>query len=501
MISILHITPHLGGGVGRVLMNHMAHAKAQPGERHAIASLETANPWSVARAAAAGVPLTDRMAQRIPALIGMIEECDLVVIHWWNHPLLCALLVNQPLPPARLILWSHVAGLFPTQNFTDPLIAYPDRFVMATPHSLKAPAIARLGEAERSARVRLVFTCAGTEHVRDASPRPHDGFRVGYVGTVDYCKMHHDFVRMSAAANLPGGRFIVCGGPNEEAVRRDALRAGVAERFEFLGHVEDVSAMLGSFDVFGYPLAPDHYGTGEQALIEALAAGVPPVVLANGAEEHIVEDGVTGIVARDAEGYSRALELLQRDPQLRRTLSENARAAARERFTIYNLVRQWSSLYAEVARLPRRPRSWGQEEPGRVRGGAELYLASLGEHGADCRASRYGSPGPERVQAEKRIAGMGGLFRARTRGTVFHYHAFFPEDPFLNLWCGLMLAAEGRHDEAKPHLSEALRQLGAERVAPYLNRKIWAPPARRLRKAGMAPKEQAALPLAEGRLP
>ena len=118
--------------------------------------------------------------------------------------------------------------------------------------------------------------------------------------------MHPHFIQMSAAADIPAARFVVCGGPNEVAVRQDAVFAGVADRFDFLGQVSDVASQLATFDAFGYPLAPYHYGTGEQALIEALAVGVPPVVLGNGAEQHVVLDGVTGIVAEDERAYTHA---------------------------------------------------------------------------------------------------------------------------------------------------------------------------------------------------
>lgn len=455
MISILHITPHLGGGVGRVLLNHIAHVHPQGAEQHTIACLEHANFSSASRATSIGIRLIDRIAERIPELLHMMEQNDVVVIHWWNHPLLYALLVNETLPPARLLIWSHVAGLFPTQNFTDALVAYPDRFVIATPHSLDAPAIFRLTQEERSARIRLVFTCAGIEHVAGVKPQPHDGFRVGYVGTVDYCKMHPDFIKMSAEVKIPEARFIVCGGPNESAIRSDAVRIGVEDRFEFLGHVDDVAAMLASFNVFGYPLAPDHYGTGEQALIEALAVGIPPVVLANGAEQHIVQDGITGIVARDAKEYVNALERLYREPELRIKLGKNARHAARERFTIECLANAWSELYAEVIQLPRQSRKW--KEDSYVSSGAELFITSLGEHGADYLESKYSHLEDIRTLAEERIAHKEGLFRARTRGTVFHYQTFYPDDPYLNLWCGLMLVVDGAHDEAQEYLIRAGR--------------------------------------------
>jgi hypothetical protein len=261
---------------------------------------------------------------------------------------------------------------------------------------------------------------------------------------------------------------VVCGGPNDAVIREETIRANVGHKFEFCGHVDNVAAMLSSFDIFGYPLAPDHYGTGEQSLIEAIAAGVPPVVLANGAEQHVVEDGITGIVATNEEHYTRSLELLYRDPVLRKLLAENGRKRARERFTIEKLARSWSALYHEAMESPKRTRKWPHGFKGERANGAQLFVASMGEHGADFAESMHDDGSRKTLEADERIANKEGLFRAKTRGSVFHYQSFFPDDPYLNLWCGLILKAGGSETEARHHFSVTEQLLTTERVAKHM---------------------------------
>lgn len=467
MISVLHVTPHLGGGVGRVLLNYLAHTFSNDQEQHALICLDYANPDAAARAAAIGIPLEDRMGGRIPELLNRMAQADIVVMHWWNHPLLYALMVRETLPATRLLLWSHVSGLFPTQNFTEELIAYPDLFVIASPVSFDAQPVRCLSPSERGDRVRLVFSCAGIEHVASAKPLPHDGFRIGYVGTVDYCKMHPHFIQMSAAVDIPSARFVVCGGPNEAAIRQDAIIAGFADRFDFLGQVTDVASQLSTFDIFGYPLAPYHYGTGEQALIEALAAGVPPVVLSNGAEQHILHDGITGIVAKDESAYIHALELLHSKPEFRKILSENARRMARERYTIEILARSWSALYEEALQTPKRTRHWTGSH-GADATAAEIFLASLGEYGVDYAQSMKTELDASVLAADDSIAHGSELFRSKTRGSAFHYQTFYPDDPWLKLWCGLIQFSEGTSDDSFNHFAAVSNQIGKERVARYM---------------------------------
>lgn len=468
MKTILHITPHLGGGVGRVLRNFLSYSRDHSEDCHRLACLDYANATCTAWAEKTGITIREHLARRLPELLEMVAQADLVVLHWWNHPLLYDLLVRHPLPPARVLLWSHVSGHTPPQNFSRELLAYPDRFVVATPYSFEAPVIRRLPREQQAERLRLVFSCAGISHVAQARPRPHQGFRIGYIGTVDYVKMHRDFLKMSAAARIPGVRFVVCGGPQDAAIRREAEDAGIAGEFEFLGHVDDVAQVLSTLDVFGYPLAPGHYGTGEQGLIEALAAGLPAVVLDNGPEGYVVEDGVTGIVAPDEAAYTSALELLFRNPDLRLAMSANAARRARQRFPIEKTAQAWQALYTEALELPKRPRCWSGFSPdGRV-SAAEVFLAALGEYGGPFSQSLFSCDQETTCAADEAIARLPGLLRAPTRGSAFHYRSFFPDDPYLNLWAGLMLLAEGKTDRARERFLAAQGLQASGRISRQL---------------------------------
>lgn len=470
MSTILHITPHLGGGVGRVLRNYLTYTQAQSEDRHLLACLDYANSTSLAWAAATGNDLTEYQSRCLPELLKRVARADLVVLHWWNHPLLFDLLVRHPMPPARVLLWSHVSGHTPPQNFSPALLAYPDLFVVASPYSFEAPAIRRLSGEQRDAKLRLVFSCAGIDHVAHAHPRPHPGFRIGYIGTVDYAKMHRDFLKMSAAARIPEVRFVVCGGPSEADIRREAQKAGIADKFDFLGHVDDVAQVLSGLDVFGYPLAPGHYGTGEQVLIEALAAGVPPVVLDNGPEGYVIADGVTGLVVKKCADYTAALERLFREQDLRLRLAANARQHARQRFSIEQTAQAWQALFHKALERAKRPRVWPLARPGAARPtAAEVFVSSLGEEGAEFARSLDQDNLQLALAADESIALKAGLFRSETRGSVFHYRSFFPHDPYLNLWAGLMLLADGETERARDSFAATPGLLPPWRISRYLS--------------------------------
>ena len=207
---------------------------------------------------------------------------------------------------------------------------------------------------------------------------------------------------------------------------------GAADKFEILGPISNVGEFLSTLDVFGYPLCRDHYGTGEQVLIEAMAVGVPQVVLQRDSKEYVVENGVTGLVADTLDDYCRCLDRLQNDDDLRRSLSKNSFERARLRFGIENTIASFDSIYEELMELPKRRREFAGAE-GRLTPDRVFTL----------------SQGPEAEKVYRLLDGCGAeadvsrlpaLSWSQTRGSVFHYSHFCPENARLSRLKGLMAA-------------------------------------------------------------
>ncbi len=440
MYTVLHITPHLGGGVGSVLLNYLARIDGNSRSVHRVVCLDYANAKALEVARVKGFDLVENMAGNPAGILKAIGEADIVLVHWWNHPLLYDFLIRQSLPPARIIMWSHISGFHPPYVFTEPLLKYPDIFAFTTPLSLEASEAKNAEDSVRH-RFRVIWSTSGVDQVRSVQPRPHEGFRVGYIGTVDYCKLHPNFLRMCMQVNVPGIHFVICGGPCEDAIREEASSLGVGERFTFTGQVDRIEDYLCEFDVFGYPLAPTHYGTCDQALSESMAAGILPVVLSNRMEQHMVENGVTGIVAKNEHEYVRAIERLYRSPEFRQSLSRNAKETAKNRFSIEEMIRQWNQVFDETLRCPKKARGWSGKRSGRSTTSAEVFLESLGEHEKVFLQSMDPHDEKERMEARRAITTLAASsynWRAKTRGTAHHYHEFFPHDASLQLWSDLM---------------------------------------------------------------
>jgi glycosyltransferase involved in cell wall biosynthesis len=423
-IRVLHLAPHLGGGVGAVVRALISNSARQGAYVHVIACLEGLNDESKKWAFEAGVGVDEHLWQDRCRLDALIAGADIVHMHWWHHPLLNALMHRSDLPPFRAALWTHVNGLFPPQNFPEKLADYADLLVLATPASLPLLSAA--------VNLRVIQSNAGTPPMPPQAPRRDGRFCIGYVGTVDPVKMHPDFVAMSLNASIVDAKYVVAGGPKHEALRREIAQGGQGARFDVLGPVGNVGELMASFDVFGYPLSPSHYGTGEQVLIEAMAAGAVPVVLDNSCEKHIVEHEVTGLVCPDTTSYSKALKRLYDDRELLLELSTQARQQAVRRFAMSLTVDDWHARYRELMQMPRRLHVMSGTGDDIL----SLFLGALVGTEAGrifCEIARG-----ERASGLERLPSA--CFSA-TRGSVFHYRQFFPEDSRLANFCNLLNAA------------------------------------------------------------
>jgi len=356
-IKILHITPHLGGGVGKVVLNYLSKVKDDYYFVHQVACLDYINENALDVAKNIGLMLFDKMAGKKQQLLKMIAEADIVLIHWWNHPLVYDFLVRTQLPPCRLVMWSHNSGFCPPGVYTDKILTYPDVFVFTTPVSFETKEVQNLSDEQKKI-LRVVWSTGGAEHVKLVKPKEHSGFNIGYIGTVDYAKIHPNFLNICNKVNIPDVKFIVCGGSSEKEIKKEAEKLGIAEKFNFTGLVSDITEYLSIFDIFGYPLAPYHYGTCDQVLAESMAAGVVPVVLQNQMEKYMVKDGITGIVAKSEIDYIQAIQTLYNNKILRNSLSRNAREYAVKFFSVDKMAREWEVIFKEALAIPKTQKKW-----------------------------------------------------------------------------------------------------------------------------------------------
>ncbi len=460
-MRILHVIERLSAaGPTRSLISLVKSQRhlGLPYQHRALTLQGEAYPLALILAKQAG--LTVRRHLDPESLREEVAAADVVQVHFWNSPEIYRFLASE-LPPLRLLVWFKVAGDRAPQVITPRLVEFADFCATTTPHTLTLPVMRR---AARERRAANAFACADFDRLAGCEPRPHAGFNVGYVGTVNPTKMHPDYVAMSAAVDLPDVRFVVCGGGGQEQLQQQAARLGVGDRFELRGFLEQLKPVYETLDLFGYPLCSDTYAASELSLQEAMFAGVPPVVFPYGGIPYLVEHERTGLIVQSASEYTAAIERLGRASAARRRLGENARNEALQRFAGDETARQFDRIYTALLDLPRRARRWPGAGPEATP--AERFVDALGSAVPQFADSLRG---PDEV-AEREIAASSPLL-ARGEGGVLHYRNAYPDDRHLRFWAGLAQLEQGGEQEAGREFAAAI-DLGLDpaRVKQHLAR-------------------------------
>ncbi|MBE9039448.1 tetratricopeptide repeat protein [Oscillatoriales cyanobacterium LEGE 11467] len=481
-IQVLHIIQHLSrGGAARSLMATAKYSSKLSNIKHTAVSLLPAEPEAIGIAQKSGITILN--APERPTIQTAIEKSDLVQIHFWNNPELYKLL-HSNLPAMRLLAWFHVAGDFPPQIVTKQVIDLVDFALASSPYTQDIPVFQGLSPEVKAKKTGMVYDSTDFDRLANFKISPHSTFNVGYIGMVDFVKMHPRYVQMSAKIDVPNVRFLVWGsGGAWNHLRQQAQQLGVAERFEWRGYVEDIRSAIEVFDVFGYPLCENNYSTAELILQEVMYAGIPPVIFAHGGAQRTVIHQQTGLIVRCEKEYKEAIEYLYHHPEERARLGGNAREYAQKYFGAENAAKQLNAIYKKLIQQPKRRRILGvsvgerlldrpvtlQDLMGTTPSGAELFIESLGDVAPHFSVSLNSQNIQELFDADRQIATSSPIMCNPGGGGVLNYRSHYPNDGYLRLWSGLIFQEKQQYSQAISELKGAI-ELGCNhwRVSWYL---------------------------------
>jgi glycosyltransferase involved in cell wall biosynthesis len=152
-------------------------------------------------------------------------------------------------------------------------------------------------------------------------------------------------------ARFPDATFDLVGDGPERAALEARVRSGNLDHaFIFAGHVDNVAARLNEADVFVLPSESEAF---PNAVLEAMAAGLPTVATAVGGVTEVVQHGQTGLLVppRHAEALAEALCGLLAVPHEARRLAGNARELVTRRYSFDRMVAAAEDMYEhELAR-------------------------------------------------------------------------------------------------------------------------------------------------------
>ena len=360
-LSILHTESSLGWGGQEIRVLTEARGVARAGHEVLLAAPEESRIHREAPrfgVEAVAVPIARKGPRGIAALRRLLtgRRFDVVNTHSSTDTWLAALaLLGRGGTPA-LVRTRHISAPMPGNAATRWLYNRATARIVTTGEKVRAQVI---GEVRADAS-RVVSIATGIDlerfqprdrrEARAALGLPPEAPIVGIVATLRSWKGHTYLLDAFSRLDVKDALLLVVGdGPQHAAIEAQARRLGVSARVRMAGNQADVAPWINALDVF---CLPSYANEGvPQALMQAMACGLPVVTTPVGSIEEIVTHGETGLLVppKDAAALRDALATLLSDPAARARLGGRAAAVARERFGEARMVDRMIEVFRAAA--------------------------------------------------------------------------------------------------------------------------------------------------------
>lgn len=214
-------------------------------------------------------------------------------------------------------------------------------------------------EVEHVPSNRVVVIRNGVDDLRARSGRLRDKFRhlinawsdtcvLGWMGRLRPQKNPMLLLEVCASLTSRSWKLVVLGdGPEKAALIARVIELGLSERIIWLGEQSHPEGWLAAMDVFVH--TADFEGM-PNAVMEAMATGLPIVASNVDGIRELVEDGVSGclVPAGDAAGFAKRIEEFIAQPELRQRVGEGAHARMLQHFNLARMVGGYDELFRSL---------------------------------------------------------------------------------------------------------------------------------------------------------
>jgi glycosyltransferase involved in cell wall biosynthesis len=189
-----------------------------------------------------------------------------------------------------------------------------------------------------------------SNNVRRTYGLPLKGAIITTIANINHWKGVDVFLEAAAIVHEehPDAIFVVAGDWSDlvlmASLRTQAHKLGIERNVHFLGRVTDVRPLLFASEVFALLSRSEGF---PNAVIEAMAAGLPVVATAVGGTPEAVEDSVTGFLV-DQEDYKWAaacMSSILRSSAMRVALGAAGRRKVEECFSLRRMVQKHLEVY------------------------------------------------------------------------------------------------------------------------------------------------------------
>jgi glycosyltransferase involved in cell wall biosynthesis len=369
-LRIVHTESSCGWGGQELRIISESQGLLERGHDVCLAAPEESRIYAEARkrgVPAQAVPIARKGVRGLAALRRLLASAraDVVNSHSSTDTWLAALALRSLRGAPPLVRTRHISAPIPRNAGSRWLYRRATVHVVTTGESLREQVVRETGlDASRVSSVPTgvdlaKFTPGDRAAARERLRLPQDAFLVGIVATLRSWKGHRYLVDAVAQALRSDSRSgprprwtlaIVGDGPGADNLRAQVAALGIGAQVRMPGNQDDVVPWLQALDVFALPSYANE-GV-PQAIMQAMACGVPVVSTAAGAIGELVQDGDTGLVVptRDAGALREALARLEGDAALRERLARRAREHVHARFARGRMLDGMEAVFRSVAR-------------------------------------------------------------------------------------------------------------------------------------------------------
>ena len=412
--KILHIAAHLGAGVGKATSG-LAIGLKDYYHNEILLLEEPENKRYVTLCEEHDVNV--QVVSCVSELKEKIEQADCVIFSWWGHPLSRDVYLALQEVSSRVIIWTHVNGLyypFISVEFLDLF----DGVLLSTTCTYENDKWTKEQIVEMETVAEIVYG-SGLFYSEKIRAKENYGRRekivVGYSGTINYNKMSPEFPKICSEIRkrVPNVLFKFYGVYDEDTyntfIRYDEE---LKDCMCFEGFVQDIDKRLLDVDVYCYPLNKENFGSTDNVLVEAMAAGLPIVVYNNPAERSVITHQETGLVADTTELLVQYVVKLCEDVSLAELLGRNAHQAAKTRFDVEANAKKCAEYIDRHLKYKKRKHNFSRVI-GESAGENYLYFVNMTK---------------EKYIEKAKKGELLTILRGETKGSLKHYLNYYSDE-------------------------------------------------------------------------
>ena len=283
--------------------------------------------------------------------------CDVLNSHSSTDSWLAALALVGMNPRPALVRTRHISAAIPDNIATRWLYQSATRHIVTTGERLREQLIR--DNRFRAASIVSVPTGIDLARYAPAADKAQAKARLGldparvYIGivaTLRSWKGHRYLVEAFAGMKQKHAHLLMVGdGPGRDNLKQQVAQLGLEGRVLMPGNQADVAPWLQAMDVFALPSYANE-GV-PQALMQAMAAGVPVISTPVGSIGELVRHEETGLMvpAQDPVALGAAIERLLDQPALGEKLAQAACAWVENRYSRERMLDSMEAVFRSVA--------------------------------------------------------------------------------------------------------------------------------------------------------